>query len=78
MPVHDDSKTRLNKSISEGKQLLYCQFPGPVAREEVGMTTAHPDDATETKKIQEGRIKANRAQIRVAELNKSKQINPWE
>lgn len=49
-----------------------------MAREEVGMTTAHPDDATETKKIQEGRIKANRAQIRVAELNKSKQINPWE
>lgn len=33
------------KSISEGKQLLSCQFPGQVASEEVGMTPAHPDDA---------------------------------
>lgn len=46
------------KPISEGKQHIYCQCPGQVAREELGMTTAHPDDATETKKTQEDRIKA--------------------
>lgn len=51
------------KSISEGKQLLSCQFPGQVASEEVRMTPAHPDDASETKKTQEERIKANRGQI---------------